>query len=137
MLKVPHNAVSVIKKSLEASFKNKATFPEHVKTVASVGVTSYAVDLVKSKVIYYLADGQTHTETLPSTLSQPNIHFFAKTEVKKAITEIQKQAIDYPTFLNRIASAGTKGYEVDINEGKVTYRGENDKHIEEFPKSTI
>ena len=54
--------------------------------------------------------------------------------MKEAVTEIQKKEIDYPTFLNRIVSAGSIGYEVNIDEGKVVYHGENDNYTEGFPK---
>jgi len=134
MFKLPSNAIAVIKGSLQASLKNTVTFPEHVKTIASVGVTRYEVDLRNYKVMYHLADGTIHTETLPSVNSQFNSQFFAKIEVKAAITDIQKQTIDYTTFLNRIVSAGTKSYGVNIDEGKVIYQGEDDNYIEEFPK---
>lgn len=136
MFHLQPNTIAAIKKSLHAGFKGQTTFPEHVKTIADVGVTRYIVDMLQSKVIYHFADNDIHTETLPATYKQYNFSFFDPSAVKNAIKEIQQQAIDYPTFLERIASAGTKSYEVNITKGRIIYQGENDRCIEEFPKLT-
>jgi uncharacterized protein YbcV (DUF1398 family) len=111
------------------------TFPEHVKAVASVGVTRYQVDLINHQATYHLIDGTTHTESLPRLQNNCKPSFFSEANVKAAVTAIQKKMIDYPTFLNQIASSGTKGYEVDLTEKEVTYFGEEEqnKYIEKFP----
>ena len=130
------DAINLVKHSLQACLENKATFLEHVKAVASVRVVSYEVDLLARKVIYQFAEGESHVESLPPTKAHFDPGFFAKDIVRSAIEAVRAQSIDYPTFLDRIVSAGTKGYEVNFDEAKVTYKGESENHIEVFPKFT-
>lgn len=129
----PADAITVIKGSLEASFNNQATFPEHVKTVASVGVTRYEIDLLNHQAKYYWQDDTSHTIALPAMAPPSDANSFSKPAVKAAIAEIQQGAIDYPTFLKRIIAAGIKGYEVNIDAGKVVYQGETENYTEAFP----
>lgn len=128
------NAIAVIKQSLQGSFNNSVTFPEHVKSVKSVGVTGYEVDLQTNKVTYYFEDKTIYTEPLPLLKSNFMPSLFAKKDVAAAVKDIQKKAIDYSTFLDKIVTAGTKSYDVNIEEGMVIYKGESDQHIENFPK---
>lgn len=134
MSKTTTNAITIIKESLTASLNGTATFPEHVKAVTSVNVTRYEVNLIEKSATYYFADGKVHIETLPTITTNTPIKNFRQPEVKAAITDIQSKLIDYPTFLTRILSAGTKSYVVDIDKGQVVYLGQDDQHVELFPR---
>ncbi|MFW2570637.1 DUF1398 family protein [Legionella sp. 29fVS95] len=132
-MKPSTEAIAFIKQSLEGCFNNTIIFPEHVKTLAEMGVIRYEVDLQANRIHYYFNDKTTHMEEI--ALNQaPMSNHFDKESVQKTISAIQQQMIDYPTFLKRIMAAGTQQYIVDIIAQQVIYLGKEEQLIEDFPK---
>ena len=125
--------ITVINQSLRLSIENKATFPEHVKTVSEAGVIRYLVDLSLGLVTYYDVNNDTHQIKLSHTF-EANETPFSREKTVQAILDIQGGKINYLGFLDKIYQAGIRSYEVDIQGKQVVYsssKGEN--HIEFFP----
>jgi len=125
--------ITAINQSLRLSIENKATFPEHVRTVSEAGVIGYLVDLLRGFVTYYDINNDTHQATLNRTFEANNSPF-SKEKTTQAILDIQGGKISYVDFLDRIYQAGIRSYEVDIQGKQVIYSSDKEEnHIEPFP----
>ena len=120
--------------TLEGSLSGKLTFPQVVGILASAGVESYSIDLIRGEDVFYMPDGVVHVEkmTPPATPIPEN---FSQPGLVAAIRAAQADTIRYPEFLTQAMAAGVAGYRTYITGKRVLYLGrKGDLHIEEFPR---
>ena len=115
------------------SINGTMAFPDVVANLAAVGCEQYHADLLRQEKTYYLPDGDTHVEPLP-TGSRPIGQRFSPHAVVAALRSIQAREIDYREFLRRIIDAGCVGYFVYLAGKRTIYLGrEGDLYVEYFP----
>jgi uncharacterized protein YbcV (DUF1398 family) len=117
------------------SLAGEITFPEVVKKLADIGTERYIIDLVGLKKLYYGTNNQTYIGSFEFEASKVK-QKFNQEEIKKTISDIQQNKINYQTFLHRIIAAGCSHYEVFITGKKAIYFGrDGSHHIELFPST--
>jgi uncharacterized protein YbcV (DUF1398 family) len=99
-----------IKDALQAITEKKIKYPQFIDQLATAGVNHYAVDVAAGRVTFYAKEGQTYIEQ-GARVSDGQAGAYDEEALKSAITAAQKEAIDHPTFLKRIYSAGIINYE--------------------------
>lgn len=104
--------------------QSEITYPQFVRLLSEAGVRTYHVD-VPSHTIVYRNGEETHTEhgspVVPEDARTPAP--FDESGIKAAIAGNQQGKGDYLTFLRQIWASGVTGYEVDLGERTVSYRG--------------
>ena len=115
------------------SIDGSMAFPEVVSKLAAIGCEQYHADLPRQEKTYYLPDGESHIEPLP-TPSQSIAPTFSADGIVAALRAIQAGQISYVEFLGRIVAAGCVGYFVYVAARRAIYLGRNgDMHVEHFP----
>jgi len=123
----------IIEECRRLSLEAKITFPEIVKRLSAIGVERYIVDLIGLQTLTFSSQDDIHVSpfTLKKTKVSEDFHI---EQVKKALSEVQQQKIDYVEFLHRIMEAGCIHYEVFFKGRRVFYFGrDGSHHIEYFP----
>ncbi|MGA2485743.1 MAG: DUF1398 family protein [Roseiarcus sp.] len=122
----------VVRAVTTASNENSLPFPAVVKALAEVGVERYHADLVVGAKTYFMPNGD--CETVASHTSKTTADAFNGDAVEAALRAIQRGAISYTTFCDRIAEAGCVGYFVSLKGKRALYYGRtNDVFVEWFP----
>jgi uncharacterized protein YbcV (DUF1398 family) len=116
-----------------ASDGERITFPEVVKKLMQSGVERYHADLIRAEKIYYLPGGESHRTPCDAvTAKVPQA--FSAAGVETAVRAIQRNAIGYREFCERIAAAGCVGYVVSLAGRRAVYYGRGfDTYVEPFP----
>jgi uncharacterized protein YbcV (DUF1398 family) len=115
--------------------EGRMTFPQVVGRLLDAGVESYLVDFAAGRKTYYLASGETHSETMILKLD-PVAGEFSGEGVVAAIRGAQADTVRYPEFVKRATAAGVIGYWAFLAGKKVIYLGrKGEMHVEEFPKA--
>ena len=124
----------IIHEVLVESQAGKLVFPEVVRRLLNVGVESYFADLAKGEETFYSQSDPTHTEKIALPLS-PIADEFSSSGIASAVRAAQADAIRYPEFLERAASAGVIAYWAFLTGQRVIYFGRQGAfHVEEFPR---
>ncbi len=109
------------------------TFPQGVQQLMAVGVESYLVDFAAGRKTHYLANGETHTETM-TLQPHPVAAEFSAEKIVDAIRAAQGDTIRYPEFVKRATAAGVIGYWAFLTGRQVVYLGRRgEQHVEKFP----
>jgi hypothetical protein len=120
---------------LYAFTSRRNNFPRGSKKLADIGTERYIIDLVGIKKLYYGTNNQTYIGSFEFEASKVK-QKFNQEEIKKTISDIQQNKINYQTFLHRIIAAGCSHYEVFITGKKAIYFGrDGSHHIELFPST--
>jgi uncharacterized protein YbcV (DUF1398 family) len=125
----------IIAETTEGSLSGTLTFPEVVRTLIAAGVESYRVDLYRREKIGYRPGGE--SAVVPMGFEPAEVApTFSEEAVVAALRASQRGEITYPTFLARIAAAGTTSYTVFVAGRCACYVGRDGNHyIERFPPS--
>src|SRR5262245_58322306 len=91
------------------SHEGSITFPQVVGALMEAGFESYHVDIVRSESRYYMPNGETHVENLPTQYPRAAQNFSAA-GVEAAVRAIQAGQIQYAEFMKRILAAGCVYY---------------------------
>jgi uncharacterized protein YbcV (DUF1398 family) len=127
--------IKTINECFMLSLAGKITFPEAVKKLADIDTERYIIDLVGLKKLYYGTNNQTYIGSFEFEAGKVK-EIFNQEEIKKTISDIQQNKINYQTFLHRIIAAGCSHYEVFITGKKAIYFGrDGTHHIELFPST--
>lgn len=128
-------STTIIHDVLAESQAGKLIFPEVVRRLLNAGVESYFCDLAAGKEVFYMANGETHVETM--TLEKRPIALdFSGSAIVAAIRGAQTDTIRYPEFARQSAQAGVIGYWAFLTGRKVVYFGrKGEMHVEEFPQA--
>jgi uncharacterized protein YbcV (DUF1398 family) len=112
----------------------KLIFPEVVRRLLEVGVESYFVDVPNRREVFYMSDGQAHTQSMTLALNSVASDF-SLAGIIAAIRGAQTDAIRYPEFMKQATAAGVLAYWAFLAGRKVIYFGrKGEAHIEEFPR---
>ena len=112
----------------------KLIFPEVVRRLLEVGVKSYFVDVPNRREVFYMSDGQAHTQSMTLALNSVASDF-SLAGIIAAIRGVQTDAIRYPEFMKQATAAGVIAYWAFLAGRKVIYFGrKGEAHIEEFPR---
>jgi len=112
----------------------KLIFPEVVRRLLEVGVESYFVDVPNRREVFYMSDGQAHTQSMTLALNSVASDF-SLAGIIAAIRGVQTDAIRYPEFMKQATAAGVIAYWAFLAGRKVIYFGrKGEAHIEEFPR---
>jgi uncharacterized protein YbcV (DUF1398 family) len=112
----------------------KLIFPEVVRRLLEVGVESYFVDVPNRREVFYMSDGQAHTQSMTLALNSVASDF-SLAGIIAAIRGVQTDAIRYPEFMKQATAAGVLAYWAFLAGRKVIYFGrKGEAHIEEFPR---
>lgn len=124
----------VIATTILGSFKQRMPFPEVVERLGAIGVERYYADLVRGEKTFYGANGASRREPFLDYVPPPAAGTFDAERVRSAISDIQRGAIDYPEFLDRILAAGCVYYTVHISGRRAIYTGrDGGNYVEPFP----
>lgn len=116
--------------------KLKLPFPESIKRLSEINIERYYTDLVRMEKIYYATNGDTYIERMPVEDMPKLDNHFNESGVIEVLRSIQRDEIDYHTFLRKIVTYGTASYTVYIHGKKAIYSGKSGElHIEKFPFS--
>ncbi len=112
---------------------NEGTLPfsKVIEIMNAHEIERFHNDIVNGLRVFYAADGViTQTATHHGRTHQTTLDIEL---VKKALAEIDIQAIDYEEFIESIVSAGCVGYFVSAAGRSTVYLGrDNSMHIERF-----
>ena len=112
----------------------KLIFPEVVRRLLEVGVESYFVDVPNRREVFYMSDGQAHTQSMTLALNSVASDF-SLAGIIAAIRGVQTDAIRYPEFMKQATAARVIAYWAFLAGRKVIYFGrKGEAHIEEFPR---
>jgi len=126
-------ALNVMHECARLTDSGRITFPEVVRKLTRVGVERYHTDLCVQEHVYYMPNGETHTEPMDLP-NWPIAKDFNETWIILALQAIQKGEIQYLEFLRRILLAGCVGYFVLLEGRKVQYFGRKGEiHTEPIP----
>jgi uncharacterized protein YbcV (DUF1398 family) len=103
----------------------------------AAGVRAYEVEIATCQTIYY-GDNSSFQQRLadfyPTLVSLTIAPKFNKEVFQETLHAVQRQRIDYPTFLHDIAKAGVARYRVDMKLRTVSYYGkDNTVQVEQIP----
>jgi uncharacterized protein YbcV (DUF1398 family) len=105
-----------------------------IGALAGVGVESYRVDFLSGEDLFYMPDGQTHTEALPHAPARVADYLDAPA-LQALIRDAQADRLRYPQFVERSVKLGVAAYHVYLNGKKVVYFGRSgEMHTEHFPQ---
>jgi uncharacterized protein YbcV (DUF1398 family) len=125
--------INIINECAASSLANTMNFPAVIHKLISAGTERYITDLAGLKKNYYGNQGETYFTSLDFPAGEVAATF-DETAVRHALHAIQKNDIDYQTFLKRIMHAGCCHYEVFIRGKKVIYFGrDGSQYVEFFP----
>ncbi len=128
-----------LRECTDGSIAGTMTFPEVVQRLRALGAESYRADLYRREKTYYLPDGDSCIAPMavPETpdLTAAAVPAALSAEgVRAALDAVQRQEIDYVTFLRRIMAAGTVAYTVHVGGRQAIYTGRRgDAYVERFP----
>ena len=126
--------IEVFNQTTQGSIKGTMRFPMVVQLLIENGVEAYHVDLVRNEKIFYMPNGDSHTEKFDAPKFEVAQNF-SNEKIKSTIKESQATKISYIEFLQSITKAGCNYYIVYLNGKKAIYFGRNgDFHIENFPQ---
>jgi uncharacterized protein YbcV (DUF1398 family) len=109
------------------------SFPEQVKRLSEIGIERYYADLFRMEKIFYARNGESCIERIPIDMPK-TADDFNETKVIEVLRLIQKEEINYSTFIRGIVAAGTVSYTVYIDGRQVIYVGrKGEAYIEKFP----
>lgn len=132
MYEAPEDVIAQIKNAISWVQTRKISYPEYVDALDKAGIFRYAVDVAKHRTTFYGTGGEAHIEEGPA-VSHSAPGAFDDVALKAAIADAQKGVIDYPVFLKRIYAAGIAGYEVNIRERYIRYKGLAQAYKERIP----
>ena len=116
-----------IESTLKGAKKAEWSYPRLFEALKQAGVSSYEVFLESYDAIYQ-GNFESWKEPAPEGFKPLIIaKVFNKEAVLKALKERQNNLTSFVTFLEDMAKAGVKHYQVDMAQAKVTYYGENDQ----------
>lgn len=125
--------MQVMRECSSGSIDGSMTFPEVVSELAAVGCEQYHADLRRQEKVYYLPNGESCVEPLP-TPSRSIAPTFSTDGIVAALRAVQAGQIRYVEFLARIIAAGCVCYFVYIAGRRAIYLGRNgDMHVEYLP----
>lgn len=121
-------------KAAHAKVKSGADFPQYVKDLIQLGVTSYETYVSDGHTEYHGTDGYTATSGAKyerlAIADNANASRF-----KTGLKEHQEGKTDYPAFCTLCAASGIDKWIVDMNEGACSYydKGGNTLFTEKIP----
>jgi hypothetical protein len=116
------------------AFDGTVPFPETLRRITADGVQWYSANLIFGMKTYYGAGSRHYQTPWPNWAGVSIAEHFDADAVSAAIRASQAGAIDYTTFLRRIADAGVVYYTVHILGRKAVYFGRHgDSFTEPFP----
>lgn len=129
------NAINVADECSRLSDANAATFPQVVARLGAAGIERYHADLQRGEKTYYMPDGASHRSRC-AAVTGAFARDFSPHGVSDAVRAIQRGAIDYAAFCERIAGAGCTGYLVSLSGRRAVYYGRSGETcVEYFPGS--
>jgi uncharacterized protein YbcV (DUF1398 family) len=125
---------TIIAECTHLNFAGNLPFPENARRLATAGVRSYDVDLVRLEKVHYGCDGETFATGMPLADVPAIAQEFSSAGVVAALRAVQGGEIDYPEFLRRIMRAGVARYIVYLGGRKALYCGrDGESYTEAFP----
>ena len=127
------NAIDVADECTRLSDANAVPFPEVVARLGAAGIERYHADLRRAEKTYYMPDGTSHQGRCVA-VAGAFARDFSPHGVTDAVRAIQRGAIGYPEFCERIAGAGCVGYFVSLAGRRAVYYGRTGEAcVEYFP----
>lgn len=127
--------VEIIKYCKQSALDGTLRFPDILQQLAQVGVSHYHVDFLRSEETCYLANGESHVESLQMPVERI-ANGFSASDVAAAVKASQQEALPYREFLVRAYRAGCIGYVVYLHGRRVVYTGRTgEAHVEHFPSA--
>lgn len=120
-----------IREAFQAIAQKKVKYPGFVDLLLAAGVNHYAVDIAAGRTTFYGKE-QTHIEE-GARIGEARPGAYDDVAIKSAITDAQKELIDYPTFLKRMYESGIINYEVNVRERFIRYYGHAQMYKEIIP----
>ena len=128
------SSLAALQEALALIQKNKIKYPQYIDRLNEAGINRYAVEVASHRTTFYGPGGEAHV----MQSGQTNSHApgsYNEAALRAAITDAQKAAIDYPTFLKKIYEAGIGVYEVNIYDRKIVYKSNEHSYRENIPSS--
>jgi len=119
---------------IQASYSTAENYPDLARKLIAAGIESYTVDVSSGIAIYRVKDGVTHVH-IPVSEPRPIEKHFNKELTIQAIRDNQDGKTNYAEFIEGIAHAGIRFYDVILNgdNKRCIYMGIGGYYEEKIP----
>lgn len=129
------SVVEQVANALTLIRNKKISYPQFVDFLGKAGITRYKAEVGPNRITFFITQGEAH-RVQDSVISEAAPGNYDEDAIRSAIADAQKGIIDHPGFLKRIYEAGISVYEVNIQNRKIVYKGQNQSYRENIASST-